>query len=296
MVLTCSYVDVFRCSAVPFRIERMEFNGGFLDVYVAGRSAPIVLLIAGVNNFERCSTAIALELVEILRSKKLTGTVIVIPSLHTLSTIEAASVDYCEVFRLGRLAEVVQTALTRYLDVSDYVIEIRCKRNAVTYIETPKDYLDFVKDIAIAELVAPMGTCSEESIACRLNASKKIILLWTSGLIDMAPNQFEHSLNSVMLLLEKLGVLRQRRSGESGSKHVTICREVIHVKSDASGVFVPLKSPGDVVKLGEPLGKIGEKNVTSPSSGVLLAILGVTPIAKNCAVGLLCVTDQGYRL
>jgi len=279
---------------VPFRIERMEFDGRFLDVYVVGKSAPIVLLIAGVNNFERCSTAIALKLVEILRNKKLTGTVIVIPSLYTLSAMEAASVGYCDVFRLGSSAEAVQRALARYLDVSDYVIEIRCGGNAVTYIETPKDYLDFVKDIAITEFAAPMGICGEESIACVLNPSKKIILLWTSGLIDMTPNQFEHSLNRVMLLLEKLGVIRQRRSEEVESKHVTICKEVIYVKSDASGVFVPLKSPGDAVKLGEPLGKIGEKNVTAPSSGILLAILGVTPIAKNCVTVLLCVTEQGH--
>jgi len=272
----------------------MEFNGRFLDVYVVGKSAPIVLLIAGIHNFEKCSTAIALKLVEILRNKKLTGTAIVIPSLHTLSAMEATSGDCCDMFRLGRSPEAVQKALTRYLDVSDYVIEIRCGGNAVTYIETPKDYLDFVKDIAITEFAAPMSICSEESIACRLNPSKKMILLWTSGLIDMTPNQFERSLNSVMFLLEKLGVLKQRRSGGVESKRVTICKEVIYVKSDASGVFVPLKSPRDAVKLGEPLGKISEKNVASPSSGILLAILGVTYIAKNCVIGLLCVTDQGY--
>jgi len=271
----------------------MEFDGRFLDVYVVGRSAPVALLIAGVNIFERCSTAIALKLVEILRNKKLAGTVIAIPSLRTLSAMEATSVGYCEVFRLGRYTEAVQKALTRYLDVSDYVIEIRCGGNSVTYIEIPKDYLDFVKGIAITEFAAPIGICNEESIACRLNPSKKVILLWTPGLIDMAPNQFEHSLNSVMLLLEKLGVLRRRESEEAESKHVTICKEVIHVKSDASGIFVPLKSPGDAVKLGEPLGKIGEKNVMAPSSGILLAILGVTPIAKNCVIGLLCVADQG---
>jgi len=276
---------------VPFRIERIEFNGRFLDVYVIGKSAPIILLIAGIHNFERCSTAIALKLVEILRNKKLAGTAIVIPSLHTLSAMETADVDCCEVFRLGRSAEAVQKALTRYLDVSDYVIEIRCGGNAVTYIETPKEHLDFVKDIAVTEFAAPIGICSEESVACRLNPSKKVILLWTSGLIDMTLNQFEHSLNMVMLLLEKLGVIRQRGSGEARSKHVTICKEVIRVKSDASGVFVPLKSPGDTVKPGEPLGKIGEKNAMAPSPGILLAILGVTPIAKNSVIGLLCVTD-----
>lgn len=279
---------------MPFRIERMEFDGRFVDVYVVGKSAPIVLLIAGVKDFERCSTAIALKLVEILRSKKLTGTVIVIPSLYTLSGMEAVSVDYCDVFRLGRSTEAVQKALSRYLDVSDYVIEIRCGGNTVTHIETPKEYLDSVKDTAITEFIAPMGICGEESIACVLNPSKKIILLWTSGLIDMTPIQFEHSLNRVMLLLGKLGVIKQRGSEEAGSMHVTICKEVIYVKSDASGVFVPLKSPGDAVGLGEPLGRIGEKNIASPSSGILLAILGVTPIVKNCVIGLLCVTDQGY--
>jgi len=279
---------------VPFRIERIEFNGRFLDVYVLGKSAPIVLLIAGVHNFEKCSTAIALKLVEILRNKKLAGTAIVIPSLYTLSAMEATSVGYCDMFRLGRSAEAVQKALARYLDVSDHVIEIRCGGNAVTYIETTKESLDFVKDIAITEFVAHMGICSEESVTCRLNPSKKVILLWSSGLMDMTLNQFEHSLNRVMILLEKLGVIRQRRSGGAGSKHVTICKEVIHVKSDASGVFVPLKSPGDAVKLGEPLGKIGEKNVTASSSGILLAILGVTPIAKNCVIGLLCDTGQSY--
>jgi len=265
-----------------------------LDVYVVGHSAPIVLLIAGVNNFERCSTAIALKLVEILHIKRLAGTTIVIPSLYTLSAMGATSVDYCDAFGLGRSTEAVQKVLTRYLDVSDYVIEIRCGGNAVTYIETPKDYLDFVKDTAIAEFVAPMDTCSEESIACLLKPSKKIILLWSPGLIDMTPIQLERSLNNVMLLLEKLGVLRQRRSEEAEPKHAAICREVIRVKSDASGVFVPLKSPGDTVKPGEPLGKISEKNVTSPSSGILLAILGVTPIAKSCITGVLCVTGQDY--
>ena len=258
-----------------------EFSGVKLQIYSFGSGRPRVLITAGIHGDEATGVYAAHRLIDHLKTRSLRGEVVVIPIVNPLGFQARIrynpvdNVDLNRVFPEGAGSPVTRWIVSRVWEEatnSDYVVDLHCAGlTSYQYVlalhETLPHVRRFVEKVPWGVVVESSGLRGQLFIEAAHRGISSVIIETVGGR-GYCDFKWGNLLGDVLVgLLVNLGVLE----GEAKRVKQEMLGRIRRVQSPRSGFFKLTVKPGDRVKKGTTIGFVGDAEVKSEASGIIVS-------------------------
>jgi len=264
---------------------RVEFIRSSLcrsPMYVFGEGERTIVIVSGIHGDERNSVLASILLARRLRriEKTLNGRVIIIP----IANFEAfkyrrrcSMIDGLDMNRSfpgsvsGSPTQQHAWRIWERCREVDYIIDMHTCGSCIPYILAKygkKNIMDFIEKIPVRYVVRSHGTRGQLFIEAAEREVDALILEVPQPRCGLDLRLGKIFLRKIIQTLRNLDFLEGPKRKYD---HIFLDKR-IDIASEVRGLFIPNKSPGDKVSMGEIIGRIRNRRIKSPIRGILLSI------------------------
>lgn len=276
---------------------------------VIGKGKPIVSLLSGVHGGEESGLLIIKNLLDALKSEKITGTLKIIPSCNVVAQAFKTRVvngfDYADLNRSfpgkkqGNYTQQVAAKIFSLVKDSDCVLDLHTFTMISPLIGILTKSADQQKDDRALTILRSMNLDLIWLLETKVLASSYLgtlgdafsglkgtyLCLETPNIYRLTPEELTRSTKGIVNLLKQYGII-QNGFVKTKSKEIPVVKR-IDQKSESGGLFVPLKGYMQQVKKGDLIGEIyflkdfKPKDVKATYSGLIMMIRSKSLISSG---------------
>ncbi|AZR72994.1 hypothetical protein BBF96_06045 [Anoxybacter fermentans] len=268
-----------------------------LTFHVFGEGTPQVFFTGGIHGGEATGIYVAHKVISFLEENQLLkGSVKVLPISNPTAFRRLKRTSPYDEQDLNRIfpgsrdsgpSQAVANMIWEEAQNVDYIVDLHCCGLwGSSYTLALWQEYDFAKELAgmlsIPRVIESWGANGQLFVeACKKGIPAVIIELpggGEDGVINL--EAAEECYQSLINLLRHLGMIK----GKNVKPEPTFYGKLQPVKTDLDGVFIPAVKPGDEIKNGDLLGRIGEKDILAPVDGVAIMVRPASYVFKGMPV------------